>query len=186
MESIILEKNEGNLEEIAQLLFSNHVGAIPCDTIYGISARVGKENEDRIYEIKKRPQSKSFITLISLDGLRKSSLIVPDILYEIYPAPLTAILMDEEGGTHAVRVPSDEYMLKLLDLSGPIFSTSVNISGERSLLTFSDIRTAFDGILDFIVKSDDVSKGVPSTIVDMTAKPFRLIRMGAYDPHALI
>ena len=115
-----------------------------------------------------------------------SSLKVPSVLYDVYPAPLTAILMDEEGTTHAIRVPSDPFMLHLLPLSGPIFSTSVNISGERSLLTFNDVLSAFDKTLDFIVKTNDVSEGVPSTIIDMTQKPYRVIRMGAYDPHALI
>ena len=186
MNSLIIEKNDNNIEKIAMLLSSDMVGAIPCDTIYGISARVNDKNEERIYEIKKRPQSKSFITLISIEQLKKSSLIVPDVLYDIYPAPLTAILNDESGFSHAIRVPSDPFIQGIINLSGPIFSTSVNISGEKSLITFSDVFSSFDGILDFIVKSDDISKGVPSTIVDMTEKPYRLVRMGAYDPHALI
>lgn len=186
MQSVIIDKSFSSIESIAELLNLDKVGAIPCDTIYGISARANDVNAEKIFEIKKRPQNKSLITLISLEDLRLSSLKVPSVLYDVYPAPLTAILMDEVGTTHAIRVPSDPFMLHLLPLSGPIFSTSVNISGERSLLTFNDVLSAFDKTLDFIVKTNDVSEGVPSTIIDMTQKPYRVIRMGAYDPHALI
>ena len=42
MKSIIIEKSEANIDLISDLLSSDKVGAIPCDTIYGISARVGQ------------------------------------------------------------------------------------------------------------------------------------------------
>lgn len=185
MKSIIIEKSDANIDLISDLLSSDKVGAIPCDTIYGISARVASVNEERIYEIKRRPQNKSLITLMSMEDLRASSLDVPEILFSIFPAPLTAILRGKDGLTHAVRVPADPFMLRLLEKSGPIYSTSVNISGERSLLTFEDVLSVFDGTLDFIVKGES-GKGAASTIVDMSQKPYRVVRMGAFDPQILI
>ena len=74
---------------------------------------------------------------------------------------------------------------RLLEKSGPIYSTSVNISGERSLLSFEDVLSVFDGTLDFIVKGEG-GKGSASTIVDMSQKPYRVVRMGAFDPRNLI
>ena len=185
MKRIKKEKSEANIDLISDLLSSDKVGAIPCDTIYGISARVGSVNEERIYEIKRRPQNKSLITLMSMEDLRASSLDVPEILFSIFPAPLTAILRGRDGLTHAVRVPADPFMLRLLEKSGPIYSTSVNISGERSLLSFEDVLSVFDGTLDFIVKGEG-GKGSASTIVDMSQKPYRVVRMGAFDPRNLI
>lgn len=185
MESRIIEKNEDSIELIASLILSDEVGAVPCDTIYGISARVNKKNEDRIYEIKRRPQNKNLITLITLDDLRKAPLDVPPVLFDVYPAPLTAILRGEDGRTHAVRVPADPFMLRILEMTGPVFSTSVNISGERSLLTFEDVQSVFNGILDFIVRAE-CSGGSASTIVDMSKRPYKILRMGAFDPHGII
>ena len=78
-------------EEVGQRLSAGQVGILPCDTIYGLSAKVGEEWAERLYEIKKRPQSKSFIMLMTLEQVKASSLSVPDDILSRWPAPLTAV-----------------------------------------------------------------------------------------------
>lgn len=181
MTTSVFDFDEKNLEEkIARLLMENRVGVIPCDTIYGISARANSETAERILEIKRRPKNKSFITLSTVELVRKSGLSVPERLYSIWPAPLTAILADREGVTHAVRVPDDEFIQKLIPLSGPIWSSSVNFSGEPSLTDFTSILSAFDGLVDFIINKPMPEKGIPSTLVNCTTEPWSVIREGAY------
>ncbi len=182
----IIEKKFENIPMLAEIILSGSVGALPCDTIYGISARVSRESEERIFTIKKRSASKSLICLMSIEDLRGSELDVPLVLYDIYPAPLTAILKGKDGLTHAVRVPSDDFVLSLLSLTGPLFSTSVNISGKKSLLTFDDVFSSFSESLDFIVKADIKEEGTASTIVDMSARPYKVIRMGSYNPERIL
>ena len=114
------------------------------------------------------------------EDLLTSGLIVPDDILNRWPAPLPAILSDGRGGTHAVRVPDDSYMQQILKAAGPIYSTSVNFSGEKSLLTFEDILPVFDPLVDFIVKDPSVSGGMPSTLIDATSEPYRVLRQGAY------
>ena len=167
-------------EEVGQRLSIGQVGILPCDTIYGLSAKVGEEWAGRLYEIKKRPQSKSFITLMTKEQLLESSLIVPEDLLERWPAPLTAILMDSDGSTHAVRVPSDSFLQLVLPYSGPIYSTSVNFSGEKSLLAFDEIYPVFSSLVDFIIDSPETKGGMASTLIDATVKPYRIIRQGSY------
>ncbi len=181
---MVIEKSSENTGRIAELLLSKKVGALPCDTIYGLSAVVSEETAERIYDIKNRSQSKSFITLMTLSQLRTAGLDVPEILFDVWPAPLTAILNGNDGKTHAVRVPSDSFVLSIMEKSGPIYSTSVNISGEKSLLTFDDVYAAFSGKLDFIVKAE-VSGTSASTMIDMTSKPYKVIRHGSFDPSAI-
>lgn len=176
----IIDYSYENIPLIAELLRKEKVGALPCDTIYGISAVVGESTGERIYEIKNRPQSKSFITLMTKDQVKESSLIVPDDIHSLWPCALTAILLSEDGTTVAVRVPDDPFLSSLLPLSGPIYSTSVNISGRPSLLTVEDIIAAFDSKLDFIVKGGSSGEGKSSTIVDATKKPYRILRQGSY------
>lgn len=176
----IIDYSYGNIPRIAELLRERKVGALPCDTIYGISALVGDDTGGRIYEIKNRPQNKSFITLMTKEQVRKSSLIVPDDIFALWPCALTAVLMDKDGTTAAVRVPDDPFLSSLLPLSGPIYSTSVNISGMPSLLTYDDILPVFDSRLDFIVKADGIKGGKSSTMVDATKKPYRILREGSY------
>ncbi len=166
--------------EIGERLRRGEVGIFPCDTIYGLCGAARPEIADRLYEIKRRPASKSFITLMTKEQVASSRLSVPDEILSRWPAPLTAIVLSPDGGTKAVRVPSDPYLQAILPVSGPVFSTSVNFSGEKSLLSFQDILPVFRDTVDFIVDAPWIKEGVASTLVDATSVPFRVIRQGAY------
>ena len=182
MKTMIFDYSIECIDNICKLLLENQIGAIPCDTIYGFSGIANEITKEKIYDLKQRPQNKNLIVLTSIERLKKSSLIVPGILYEIYPAPLTAILKDEESGaTVAVRVPNDDFIQRIVNNVGPIWSTSVNISGHPSLTTFDEIISEFDSKVDFIVKKTIGSNGIPSTLVDMSSNEFKIIREGAFD-----
>lgn len=168
------------IDEIATRLKKGEVGIFPCDTIYGICASVNKANEERIYSIKNRPQAKRFIILIDKEDIASSPFIVPEELMSMWPNPLTMIVNTKTGDTQALRVPSDPFLKKLLPLSGPIFSTSVNLSGSPSLLSFSSILPVFENRVDFIVEKEDEESGMSSTLVDVTKKPYRVIRQGTF------
>lgn len=186
MMTSILFKERLQADELAARLCTAEVGIFPVDTIYGIQALANEEGAEALYELKKRPKSKNFITLMTLEDLRKSDLIVPEELYAIWPAPLTCILADSTGKTHAVRVPTDPFLYEVLSYSGPIYSTSVNISGEPTLLTFDDISPVFDGKVNYILNTEIKEPGRPSTLVDMTKTPHVLLRQGDYDAAALL
>lgn len=179
--SEIIDYTFDNIPLVAERLKMGDVGIIPCDTIYGISSTVTEEGCERIYEIKKRPQSKAFIVLMTKDQVKRSGLIVPGDIFALWPCALTAVLAYRDRTTLAVRVPDDKWLLSLLELSGPIYSTSVNISGDPSLLTFSDILPRFKDKVDFIVKADITGEGRSSTLVDATKKPYRILRQGSYE-----
>ena len=185
MMTSILFKDRLSVDELAARLMTNEVGIFPVDTIYGIQAIASEKMAERLYEIKKRPKSKNFITLMTLEDLRASDLIVPEELYDVWPAPLTAILADRNGVTHAVRVPTDRFLYDVISITGPIYSTSVNISGEPTLLTFDDISPVFDGKVNYILNTE-VEPGSPSTLIDMTKEPRVLIRQGAFDASSLL
>lgn len=179
--ALILNYDDVSANEIGLMLKRGDVGIFPCDTIYGICATVSEENAERIYQIKQRPQSKSFITLMTKDQLVSSDLIVPEDLLVRWPAAFTAILANKEGVTTAVRVPSDDFLLSLMEVSGPIYSTSVNISGQPSLQNSDDIISTFSSSVDFILEKKDLVPGMSSTLIDATKKPYRIIRQGAYE-----
>ncbi|EJW94966.1 Sua5/YciO/YrdC/YwlC family protein [gut metagenome] len=92
----ILNYDNSKAKDIGLRLKSGQVGIFPCDTIYGICASATDENAERIYQIKRRPQSKSFITLMTKEQLMQSDLIVPEDLISLWPAPFTAILANKE------------------------------------------------------------------------------------------
>lgn len=186
MMTTIFNGMSNSLDEIISRLKKGEVGIFPCDTIYGICSIVQPEQKERIMEIKKRALNKSFISLVNFDYLKKSDLTVPEVLYSVWPAPLTAILADSTGVTYAVRVPKDNNLAPILKEVGAIYSTSVNISSQKALQVFEDIYEEFNGVVDFIVKEEVDVNAKASTILDCTKHPFVVLRQGAFDVSVIL
>lgn len=176
------------LDRLVALLSSDAVGVIPADTIYGLSGVADAVTSERIFSVKERPASKNLIMLSSLDWLASSPYEVPEVLYQHWPCPLTAIVRDSrDGHTQAIRVPADPFIQTLVDRVGPLWSTSVNLSGQPSLMKADEIRGVFGDRIDFIVrKREEDLTALPSTLLDCTVTPFRILRQGAYDASPLI
>src|SRR5947209_1941380 len=87
------------LREIAELIARGGVVLLPTDTIYGLHASASNEQAvARIAAMKGRPDEKPFIVLAeSIAGVRALGAVVPEVLNDIWPAPLTAILQCGDG-----------------------------------------------------------------------------------------
>jgi L-threonylcarbamoyladenylate synthase len=168
------------LDNLVQALDSGRVVIMPCDTIYGLVGVV-PDTEDRIRELKGR-QEKSFLQLIPDLGWlpHYSDGVLPEELKAYWPGALTIIFPAKKAGTVALRIPDDSLLLRVMSvLKRPLFSTSVNTSGQPALWRIDDILSAFESRVDLVVTAGDRPQGVPSTIVDITQKPYRLLRQGA-------
>jgi L-threonylcarbamoyladenylate synthase len=85
-----------------------------------------------------------------------------------------------DSGTVALRVPRDPLLLSLMaELERPLFSTSVNRTGDPPLWRIREILEQFESSVDLVVDAGDRPAGVPSTILDVSTSPFRLLRPGA-------
>jgi len=166
------------LTAIATVLAHGGVVLLPTDTIYGLHASVAHEGAvQRIAAMKGRPGEKPFITLASsLGHIRSLRCVVPEVLNDVWPAPMTAILRCGDGTT-AVRIPAVDWLRDLIDRSGPIVSTSANRSGEPPVSSpddlAHDLHEALDGLLDLGRR-----EGEPSAIVDFTGDQPRITREG--------
>ncbi len=179
--NMILEKNDSNIIKTADVLHAGGVVIIPCDTIYGL-AGIAPDTEERIRQIKGRGENKPFLVLIKdyswLSGITEEK--VPEGLRSFWPGPLTVILPNREGGTTGVRIPKDDFLRKLLgEVGKPLYSTSVNRSGSKSLWKIRNIIEEFDRDVDLIIDDGDKPEALPSTVVDVSRKPFRVLREGA-------
>jgi len=154
-----------------------------CDTIYGILG-IGSRTENRVRKIKGRTGEKPFLYLIPDASWlpRFTSLPLPQALEGYWPGPLTMIFPSKWGGTTALRVPQDAFLRKLTrELGDPILSTSVNREGKPPLSRIKSIIRSFEKAVDLIVDSGDQANAVPSTILDLTREPYRIVRKGAVD-----
>jgi L-threonylcarbamoyladenylate synthase len=172
------EPSEGVLDEIAAMLSADGVALLPTDTIYGLHAlAINEEAVARIRSMKERGDDKPFVVIAASAGqLEQLGAAIPDVLREIWPAPLTAILASG-ATTIAARVPDLAWLRVLLDRTGPLISTSANRSGEPPITTpqmlAGDLLEALDAVLDAGPR-----EGQPSTIVDFTGDEPRIVREG--------
>ncbi len=162
---------------------SGGVAILPCDTIYGIVG-IAPNTEQRIRRIKGREENKPFLKLIySADWLpRITDQKLPAALHAYWPGPLTLIFTSRTGISAALRVPKDNQLRQLIkEVDQPLFSTSVNRSQEKALWRIRDIIEQFEHEVDLIVSAGDIVAGKPSTILDITRIPFRLLRQGVLE-----
>jgi tRNA threonylcarbamoyl adenosine modification protein (Sua5/YciO/YrdC/YwlC family) len=168
---------ESQIDEVAVLLRSGGILLMPTDTIYGLHALANDDSAARVAEIKGRDEGKRFVVVgASVDQLEATGAEVPDVLRTIWPAPVTAV-MRRGGSTIAARVPALDWLRRLLEQTGPLFSTSANRSGEPPITEPSDLEPKLLEQLDGVIDGGRII-GKASAIVDFTGTEPRFIRDG--------
>lgn len=185
----LLNDNPISIQKSIYYLKKNYPIIAPCDTIYGFLGKVHSASS-AIKAIKGRGEDKPFLIVAKREDISKiSSQKIPAWVDELWPAPLSVIVSastwykKHHGGqqTVAVRVPNDLWLSSLLEkIPFPLYSTSVNRSGCPPLNDFDSIVKEFDNEVPLIVQNkSQTGMGVPSTIVDLTVFPYKVVRMGA-------
>ena len=156
----------------------------PTDTVWGIGCdATNEEAVHRVYEIKKRADSKAMLVLV--DSPVKVDFYVQDVpdvawdLIEVADKPLTIIydgarnlaenLLAEDGSV-GIRVTAEEFSKQLcFRFLKAIVSTSANISGQPSPANFSEISEEVKQAVDYIVeyRQDEVGHSKPSSIIKL-------------------
>ncbi|NCD04680.1 MAG: Sua5/YciO/YrdC/YwlC family protein [Spirochaetia bacterium] len=176
---VLYLEHEETFEKTIQLLNENKVIVLPCDTIYGLCAKMG-EAEETLRNIKNRKETKPFLILATLKQAQDICEVPQDIL-NLWPCPLTVVLNKREGGTLAVRVPSDPFLQALLEKLGtPIYSTSVNESGQASLTNIMDIILNYKERVPAFIVDSEMQGTIPSTLINASKRPYEIIRQGKY------
>jgi len=172
-------------EDIKKAIEVLHAGGVilyPTDTIWGLGCDATNAGAvKRIYEIKRREDSKSMLVLTdSIAKVQSHTDEVPDVAFDLLEAadkPLTIIypkgrnlaenLMAEDGSI-GMRITSEAFSKALCEhFRKPIVSTSANISGEPSPQCFAEISEEIRQAVDYIVefRQNDQTKATPSSII---------------------
>lgn len=181
---------EPDLRELAALIERGGVVLLPTDTIYGLHARADNaEAVNRIVAIKERDAAKPFLVLgSSIAQLEQAgaffSASVRQVVEELWPGPLTAIVplskplaAARDANSIGVRVPDLAWLRRLLEITGPLTSTSANRSGEPPIEAPQRMTRSLHDSLDAIVDSGTLA-GKASVLVDFTGAEPRFIREG--------
>ena len=177
---MICRKSDERSAQIAiDYIRRGKVVVLPTDTVYGFSGIVDGRHysyhtDAKIRDLKGRDEKKPFIQLIAkTEDLKKYTRdVVPDELLALWPGPLTIIVhtfldFDDRDTltTTAFRCPGDEWLRNVIAGCGaPIYSTSVNKSGQPVLDNIDQIKREFKNV-ELIVDDGDKKGGTPSTIV---------------------
>lgn len=167
------------IQKAVEVLRGGGIILYPTDTVWGIGCdATDPEAVAKVYEIKKRTDSKSLVLLASdMDMICRYVKEIPEMavqLVEVNDKPMTIIypgaVAGEKGvmkqdrralafnavaedGTVGIRIPMMDFCQQLVaKLGRPLVSTSANISGEPTPNKFAEIseqiRSAVDHVVD--------------------------------------
>ena len=203
MKTIRLSSKEKTFKDAvnitARYISAGKVVILPTSTIYGLSCSYNNKNAlEKIYELKQRPKNLPFIVLISkIDSLLQLADEIKgtaDILIKNYwtgqnSQPLTLVFKKNNsldsfiaGGNEkiAIRLDGLEILKKIIDMSGPIVSTSATISGTASSpKNIKEIPEVIKKNAGLIIDLGVDLPGTASTIIDVSGPEPVLIREGA-------
>jgi len=194
MKTILAKK----FEEIKNELQRGSVFIYPTETCYGIGADATDSQAVRkIYEIKKRPNEKTAIILVSDMKMAEKYAELDDKARELadkfWPGALTLVLparadsglapeLISESGEVAMRISGYILARKIVETMGrPIVSTSANISGGKNIYKSSEIISVFssaDLTPDFFIDDGDLIENSPTTLVRVRDGGVEVLRQG--------
>lgn len=181
------EEIKDDIRNACRVLREGGIILYPTDTIWGIGCdATNRDAVQRIYEIKQRENKKSMLVL--LDNPAKLQQYVGDVpnlawdLIDMADKPLTIIydnaryLADNliaEDGSIGIRITHEIFSNELCrQFRKPVVSTSANISGSESPLTFAQIDEQIKNAVDYVVKynQNNQTRHQPSGIIKLNSK----------------
>lgn len=170
------------LSEAVETMRKGGVILYPTDTVWGLGCdATNPEAVRRVYEIKRRDDSKSLVLLAcDLDQIARYIKIIPPMAIDlvevndkpmtlIYPGAITYPAPEQSAkgpadryhlaynavasdGTVGIRIPMMDFCRDMAQKLGrPVVSTSANISGEPSPKKFKDVPEEITQAVDYIV-----------------------------------
>jgi L-threonylcarbamoyladenylate synthase len=177
-----------------RLLREGEVVAFPTDTVYGVGGNAFERFAVRqIFALKKRPPDKAIPVFIAqIDDLNQVARHVPNqawlLLQKFWPGALTVVLPknpklpdDVTAGQNsvAVRLPNHPVCLELVRRVGrPLAVTSANLSGQPTPTTAQGVAEQLGPTLPLVLDGGPSPTTTPSTIIDLSVTPPRLLRPG--------
>lgn len=191
----------GEDEVAADLLAQGKLVALPTETVYGLAADATQAQAVHAnYEAKGRPDTKPLNVLV--DGMAMVERICQEIPLDAYrladafwPGPLTMILkgngtlpdiVPAGGATQGVRCPDHSATLAAIRALGrPLACPSANLSGHPSPKSADEVLAQLAGGIAAVLDGGRCAVGVESTILDLTATPYRILRQGGLNRQAI-
>jgi L-threonylcarbamoyladenylate synthase len=185
----------------ADIVRDGGIVIFPTGTVYGIGADFRRPAAiEKAARLKNNPPGKPLLVhCCTMDQVQKTAAEIPAVaralMDEFWPGPLALILKALPGvpspvtgntGKVGIRMVSHSAFRQFCTkLGAPIAGTSANMHGSPATQDFATIDPNLLGGADVAIDADICGSGQPSTVVDMTDDPPRLLRAGAILPEWL-
>ncbi|MDI9394215.1 MAG: L-threonylcarbamoyladenylate synthase [Euryarchaeota archaeon] len=189
------ENFDSILDEAAEIIRKGGTVAFPTETVYGLGADgLNPDAVLKIFEAKERPPGNPLSLLVqSEEDIRKAAKNIPEKAYRLmdafWPGPLTIVLEKNDTVPEitsgklpsiGLRMPDHRIPLELVKRTGsPLAAPSANLSGKPSPSLAIHVLADLMGRIDAVIDGGGTAIGLESTVVDMTAEPPAVVRLGA-------
>ena len=170
--------------------------SLPTDTVPALATT--PQQASLIYKAKRRPPEKPLILMGAsladllpyVSGSAEALEVWRAIAHQHWPGQLTLVLPasnrtpptlnPQSTGTIGIRVPNHPTALALLTRTGPLATTSANLSGHPPLTEPQAIAQTFPTalILSVPTESPQAPSGQPSTVAKWTSNGWQILRQG--------
>ncbi len=197
------------LNTVKEIVEGSGLIIYPTDTLYGLGASIYCERGiEKVFSAKQRPLTLPLSVALPHTSWIEEVAVVEDqdilnFIEELLPAPITVVLPKKRGlpemltgGSDliGVRIPATAFSRRLLETTGPLTSTSVNVHGEPEQISSEEIE-AMDGIATLVkmfIKSEELDlkltekrKNPGSTVFQITGNEIGIIRHGEAEPQII-
>jgi L-threonylcarbamoyladenylate synthase len=166
---------------------------VPTDTVYGVGCDPSHVDAlQRIYEAKGRPSNKAVPLLLAdvsdlakvCGDLGRSAQLLGT---SFWPGPLTLVVPRSDnlppqlgqGASIAVRVPArDDLRSFIATCGGALAVTSANRSGQPDARDVESAVAYLGSWVTLYLDGGPSPSALPSTVVDCTSEPPRVLRQG--------
>ncbi len=196
---ITAEEQQLVLSDAVEILRADGTVAFPTDTVYGLAASAFSfKGIARLYEMKKRDENKSIAVL--LGDVSQAKLVAESFSSEaeslankFWPGALTLIVEKKDGlpenisrrPTIGIRIPDHDFVRNLIRMTGPLAVTSANLSGKAPSVSIDGFLDELGAQLDLILDGGKTVGGIPSTVIDCTVAPLKILRQGSISAEKL-
>ena len=175
----------------ARFVIGGGVIVYPTETVYGLGANALDEQAImRVFQIKKRPLDRPiFLAISNFDMLEKVAEVSRkdmELLRQILPGPVAVLVRKKSvvpdiltagSSKVGIRYPDHETALRIIDLAGPVTSTSANRTGSNPPTSADTVSPEIRERVDEVVDGGKCPYGQPSTLLDLEKK--EIVRPGA-------
>lgn len=182
------------LTSAARAVRNGDLVVMPTDTVYGLGCDAfSPKAVTKLLTAKGRGRDMPVPVLVSgpraLDGIAFGlNPTARDLVAAFWPGALTLVCtaqpslqwdLGDADGTVAVRMPLHPAALELLTETGPMGVSSANRTGHAAATSAAEAHDQLGDLVSVYLDGGRSGEAVPSTIVDVTGRLPRVLRLGA-------